>query len=905
MNPQRWQQIKVALDQALELEGAPRIAYIDRITADDAEMRGELQALILAYDEAGEEFLNTPAALACGDLIGPDPWVGKHIGPYQLVELIGSGGMGEVYRGIRADDEYQKQVAIKLIRTGQSSARLIRRFRNERQILASFEHPNIARMLDGGTAGDGVPYFVMELIEGEPINQYCDSRKLDILARLHIFLKVCRAVQYAHQHLVIHRDLKPNNILVTADGEPKLLDFGIAKILAPAAQPGAERTDDGVAAGEYTRTEFRLLTPEYASPEQINGEPLTTASDVYSLGVLLYDLLTGHRPRVQASPDSPEPRKPSSLFRHSGVSRDADAANRGYVRAGSARRLRRRLRGDLDNIVMMALRRDPARRYDSVENFAQDIRRHLDSLPVRARRDTIRYRSAKLARRHQSALKGAAAAALGIIAILAFGAQNEGWFANRVASPKPGSPADALDPKSVAVLPFVDLSEQQDQGYLSDGLSEELIDRLSNISDLRVPASTSSFFFKGKKAPIAEIAKKLQVANILEGSVRSAGSDVRITVQLIDAASGFHRWSQTYQRNLKDVLQVQTDVAGSVAKALKVTLTGEDIAKIGSGGTSDAAAYEAYLRGEQRLIVSNDRKSDNAAALVLFDQAIALDADYALAHAGRARALDTLAIFHSDSKEREAVRRQALAAAQRAVALAPDLGETHVALAITLAYGMLDFRAAEPEFALALTLAPGSARVQRLYAEYSAAMGHHEQAIAAARRAVSLDPQAVGSHVTLGRALDYAKQHLEALVAFHDAAALKPDSNFILGHIAAAMIAAGQLEPARQQCESRSVALTDDNRRWCLALVYHLLGRQSDAERELAELKKSQGDEPAFAYAEIYATWGDIPLALAWLATAERQRDPALQGIRASYWLDPLRAYPEFEAIEATMRFPP
>jgi WD40 repeat protein/serine/threonine protein kinase len=404
VNPERWQQIKVALDQALELEGAPRNAYIERITADDAELRGELQALIVAHDEAGEKFLNTPAALGFSDLAAPDPWVGKHIGAYQLIELVGSGGMGEVYRAIRADDEYKKQVAIKLIRTGQSSARLIRRFRNERQILASFDHPNIARMLDGGTTEDGMPYFVMELIEGEPINRYCDARKLDVAARLRIFLKVCSAVQYAHQRLVIHRDLKPNNILVTASAEPKLLDFGIAKILAPSAQPGAVQADaaaefagaaDGLAAGEYTKTEFRLLTPEYASPEQLNGEPLTTASDVYSLGVLLYDLLTGRRPHARDGQDAAEPRKPSSLIRQGGLSRAAGAESRSTVCEGSSQRLRRRLQGDLDNIVLMALRRDPARRYDSVENFAEDIRRHLGSLPVRARRDTIRYRSAK------------------------------------------------------------------------------------------------------------------------------------------------------------------------------------------------------------------------------------------------------------------------------------------------------------------------------------------------------------------------------------------------------------------------------------------------------------------------------------------------------------------------------
>jgi tetratricopeptide (TPR) repeat protein len=251
------------------------------------------------------------------------------------------------------------------------------------------------------------------------------------------------------------------------------------------------------------------------------------------------------------------------------------------------------------------------------------------------------------------------------------------------------------------------------------------------------------------------------------------------------------------------------------------------------------------------------------------------------------------------------VRSQALTAAQRAVAIAPDLGETHVALAITLAYGLLDFRNAEPEFDRAVALAPGNARVQRLFAEYASAMGHHDQAIAAARSAVSLDPQDVKTHMTLGRALDNSKRHVEALVAFHDAEALKPDSNMIQGQIASAMIAAGQFEAARQRCELRSVALSDDNRRWCLALVYHLLGRQTDAQRELEELKHSEGDEAAYSYADIYATWGDIPSALAWLATADRQRDPGLQGIRVNYWLDSLRSYPQFKAIETRMKLPP
>lgn len=399
MNPERWQQIKVALHQALELEPEPRRVYLDSLTAEDGDLGAELQSLLAAHDQAGSAFLNVPAAALeiLDNVESPDPWVGKRIGPYQLIEEVGSGGMGQVYRASRADDEYQKQVAIKLIRTGQDSAPVVQRFKNERQILAGFEHPNIARLLDGGTTAEGLPYFAMEFVQGEPLDRFCDRRKLDTTARLRLFLQVCDVVQYAHQRLIIHRDLKPNNILVGADGAPKLLDFGIAKILESGQT--AKSTKE-------TLSVYRMLTPHYASPEQITGEAITTASDVYSLGIILYELLTG-RSFQAVSGSAAEPRKPSVAVRR----RDAGLADSGAreaaaeqdpstLRDGSPQKLSRRLRGDLDNIVLMALRADPARRYRSVEQFAEDLRRHLSSHPVIARKDTLRYRAAKFAVRY-------------------------------------------------------------------------------------------------------------------------------------------------------------------------------------------------------------------------------------------------------------------------------------------------------------------------------------------------------------------------------------------------------------------------------------------------------------------------------------------------------------------------
>ena len=326
------------------------------------------------------------------------------IGPYRIIRRIGQGGMGAVYLAARADDQYQKQVAIKLVRTGMGSDFVVRRFRNERQILASLDHPNIARLLDGGTTADGWPYFVMDYIEGKPINQYCDDQKLSTAERLKLFQKVCSAVHYAHQNLVIHRDIKPGNILVTSDGTPKLLDFGIAKLLNPVG---------GDQMAEQTATAAGMMTPVYASPEQIRGQSVTTASDVYSLGVLLYQLLTGHRPYRITSPLAheiinaileQEPEKPST------VSRDASGETAtGDRLSASTRRLvpASHLKGDIDNIVLKAMRKEPERRYASVDQLSNDISRHLEGRPVIARKDTLLYRSAKFIKRNKAAMVAA------------------------------------------------------------------------------------------------------------------------------------------------------------------------------------------------------------------------------------------------------------------------------------------------------------------------------------------------------------------------------------------------------------------------------------------------------------------------------------------------------------------
>jgi len=410
MTPERWQQVKLHLAHALELAPSARAPYLDGACAGDRSIRDEVDRLLIAEQRADAGFLAEPAVISyeTESPLSDATWIGRRVGAYDIVEEIGAGGMGAVYRAVRADQQYRSEVAVKLLRTGHGARAVVSRFRTERQILAGLDHPNIARLLDGGTTDGGVPYFVMELIDGQRIDEYCAARDLSIRRRLQLFGDVCSAVQYAHQRLIIHRDIKPTNLLVTAAGVPKLLDFGIAKMLNDAG---------GGAPRDATVTAFEFLTPGYASPEQIKGEPITTASDVYSLGVVLYELLTGRSP-YDISTRAPhemakaicecEPARPSTAVRRTES-----------LIEGGGQKLVKRLSGDLDNITLKALHKDPSHRYGSVEQFAEDIRRHLANLPVIARQDTVAYRASKFAVRHWRGVTAAAAIAAALVAGMA------------------------------------------------------------------------------------------------------------------------------------------------------------------------------------------------------------------------------------------------------------------------------------------------------------------------------------------------------------------------------------------------------------------------------------------------------------------------------------------------------
>ncbi|MEK6299117.1 MAG: protein kinase [Acidobacteriota bacterium] len=421
MTPERWQRIDKLFDETLLVEPPQRAAFLDEACADDSDLRGEIESLLDASHQAGG-FIESPL-LSASENSGAyfASLAGQSLGPYRLLREIGRGGMGVVYLAARDDDQFQKQVAIKVVQAGPHSKDLLRRFRRERQILANLDHPNIARLLDGGTTEHGVAYLVMEYVAGTPITLYCDERKLSITDRLKLFRIVCAAVQCAHQSLVIHRDIKPGNILVSAEGEVKLLDFGIAKLLDAGSDRGDSKTTSGL----------HVMTPEYASPEQIQSETVTTASDVYSLGIVLYELLTGHYPyrfKDRSLPEilrvicEQEPEPPSRAISRvetrpgdgtTPVTISPETVSR--TREGRPDKLRARLRGDLNDIALMALRKDPQQRYRTVEQLSEDIRRHLEGRPVLARKGTFVYRAGKLIRRYKT---GAAVAVLILLTLL-------------------------------------------------------------------------------------------------------------------------------------------------------------------------------------------------------------------------------------------------------------------------------------------------------------------------------------------------------------------------------------------------------------------------------------------------------------------------------------------------------
>jgi eukaryotic-like serine/threonine-protein kinase len=554
-------QMSQLLEEALALDDMGRRRWLDALTAGHRQLEHALQRALVPHETASHGV----STLAQRDPPGHALQPGKRVGPYRLLHHVGAGGMAHVWLAQRADGALKRQVALKVPIASRMGQDLVSRFVRECDILAGLEHPNIARLYDAGRSPNGHPYLAMEYVAGEPLIAWCDRRQLGVRDRLTLFLQVLDAVQYAHRHHVIHRDIKPSNILVTDSGEVRLLDFGAAKRLAA----------DGPQT-ELTRIYGQALTPAYASPEMLRGADVSVTTDVYALGIVLYELVAGTRPPLE---DAQAPIRwsagtaPASRVQKPSARLGAEAP---AARATTQRKLARQLKGDLDAIVLKALATEAEHRYGSAAALASDVRRYLSGEPVQARHDWLPYRFAKFVLRRRQAL-------VILATLLVLVTAGVGHSLRQPRDPAPIAPVHAVAPappgataapddRSIAVLPLLDLSDRNDQERFAEGMTQDLIDRLSRRPDLRVIARTSSSQFKGRNEDVRSIAAQLGVSYLLEGSVRKTGASLRVTTALIRASDGTDVWSQTYDRKLVDLLKAQDEIAESVAYALDATL---------------------------------------------------------------------------------------------------------------------------------------------------------------------------------------------------------------------------------------------------------------------------------------------------------------------------------------------
>jgi serine/threonine protein kinase/TolB-like protein/Flp pilus assembly protein TadD len=874
------------LDEALPLDEPGRRHWLEALPAADRDLALPLrEALLGGTEESESAFTLFGAGEASSQMSGLQPGAG--VGPYELIRLLGSGGMAEVWLAQRADGAFKRRVALKLPALAPMRKDLGQRFSRERDILASLEHPHIARLYDAGVDAAGWPYLSMEYVRGEPLTEWCDLRRVAVRGRVQLFLQVLAAVQYAHERHVIHRDLKPSNILVTDSGQVRLLDFGVAKLLE--GEEGADEVP-------LTRVYGQALTPVYASPESVRGDPVGPKSDIYSLGVLLFELLAGDRPyrlKGSASRSMLEQAIADAEVQRPSTRTTPEAAAR---RAVSQDHLVRQLRGDLDLIVLKALEKESEARYASATALADDLQRYLDGKPVHAQPPRLRYRLRKFVRRNRAMVAVATAA---IIAVLAIAGYEEATrrAADRAADQARRAAATAelrKTDKSIAVLPFLDLSEAKDQGYFADGLSEELIDLLAQIQSLEVIARTSSFYFKGKDVPIPEIAAKLGVAHVLEGSVRRSGHTVRVTAQLIRADSGVHLWSQTYDRDVTDIFKVQDDIASAVVAALKLKLLPTQ--QVVDPYRSDVAeAYNQYLLGREFGRHGDAANLERAAGA--YRKATTLDPQYAVAYVGLAFTETRMANTAQDAASARAGFARAHDAVERALALAPQLADAYRARA-SLRLETLDFAGARADGEKALALAPGDSRVQSLYGVGLAAFGRVPEAIGAMDRAVGLDPLNSFAWANLGLFLTVNGDYPAARGALDRALAINPDD--FASHLALAQLdlLEGRLEDARKEYQHGGESL----RRMGDAMIEHSLGHVRESQQALKELIAKHAKDMAYQVGDVYAWLGDNDKAFEWLDRAYAQRDSGLNGVQYDALLAHLHDDPRYQALLAKLQ---
>lgn len=842
-------------DEALSLDGDAREAFLATHCANDSDLRREIDAL-LECASCATPTLNFPAAVCTGETVvrnGLQP--GEHVGPYQLIRPLGEGGMAEVWLARRADGAFKREVALKLPMLARLRRDLERRFSHERDVLASLEHQNIARLYDAGVSGDGLPYLAMEYVPGDPLIAWCDARQLGIRERLELFLQLLAAVDYAHQRRVIHRDIKPSNILVTAAGEVRLLDFGISKLLTPDAHEQVL----------LTQVYGPVLTPQYASPELLSGAPVSPVSDVYSLGIVLHELLTGTLPR-----------------------RDNPTTLGGNLERW-VRTARVTPRGALDAIVRKALATQPGARYASAAAFAEDLRRYLAGKPVDAERGQWLRRLWL-----RMGYPGTQLIVAGVLVVLVAGVAlvADHWRAG-TGSP-PTATIDAPVDRSVAVLPFRDVSVNHDQEYFADGLTEELIQRLAATAPLRVVSRASAFRFQGHSADESSIARQLGVANLLTGTVLKQGTSLHIAAQLTRSADGGVLWSQSFDGPERAIQSVQDQIAAQVAQTLGVHLSGTHGAVTVPLPNTDA--YNLILQGNYFLAQLSEEHVKRS--LALYQQALALEPTNAMAlwRIGHVHVLQ--AVF--GWAPAAAAVAEAKHAFEQALQVNPKFTHARRGLAYIYLVFDWDWPAAEAQIARMRADDPQDATdLPTLLVVYDSVFGRLDEAIALSQRILQSDPLNTTALNNLAYMQCLAQQFTECAAGYRRLLEISPQ--IAQGHsdLGVALLEAGDLHEAKVQIDQET---SEPQRLAALALVYSAMGRARDSQAALEKLQRKYAASQPYLIAEGYAFRGESAAAFDWLEHAYAQHDQAMACIKSDPLLHRIRSDPRYAALLVKMK---
>jgi len=848
VTPEQWQQVKKVLAAALERASEERQAYLDGVSAEPS-LRREVESLIAAHEQGDSSFLERPAVE--GGMLKS----GTKLGPCEILALLGAGGMGEVYRA--RDTRLERDVAVKVLPPGllaDEAAR--RRFRNEALALAKLNHANIGGVYEFDRQGD-LDFLVMEYVPGATLAERLTQGALPEKEVATLGTQIAAALEEAHEHGLVHRDLKPGNIMVTPKGQVKVLDFGLARLLRPMSQAAAK-------AETLSETQGLSGTLPYMAPEQLRGEPADARTDIHAAGAVLYEMATGQRPFSQAH--GPQliaailnelPRPPRSL--------------------------NPRVSLGLESAILKALDKEPENRYQSAKELGVDLRR-LAAPTLLVVRPAARPRRVR-----RAALVTALAAAF-LLAILV-GLNLGGWrqrLLGKAAGPRI---------QSIAVLPLENLTGDSAQEYFADGMTDALITDLARISSLRVISRTSAMRYKGARKTLAEIAQELNVDAFVEGSVVRSANRVRINAQLIQAAPERHLWANAYERDLTDVVALQGDVARAVATEIQIKLTPQEQARLAGPRQVNPEAYEAYLKGRYYWEKRNEAAINTA--IEYFEQAIKVDPNFALAYAGLADAYNIAGFGVVASMPRAEAAARCKAAAVKALELDNSLAEAHTALALLKQVADRDWAGAEVEFRRALELNPGYANAYLWYSQFLRKMGRRDEDLAMTRRALQLDPISPIMLRNMGLALWRWGDIDQAIEQFRKALEIDPNRFNVLLALGWAHTEKGMYAEATAELQ-KALTLSPGNTlaQGALAYVYAVTGRRAEAGKILNELKRLPKERGAsYQIALIYVGLGRNEEALGWVEKAVEDRSIVFWQFAKNWELDPLRKDPRFQEL--------